>query len=742
MEVATVSDFDRLVGDSLKAIRDDHVREIEARVPAARRQIAGKLRGRRVRFVVGGTALAAAAVAVTMFITQSVPDIDRATPIRPSGTPVVLARIDVPKVGTMETGLGALWVGHPKGLVGIDPATSAIDEKLNVDPVDEIATNSEAIYGVDTLGLGISRIPVGTNEAALGTKALGTPALIAASDDLVWYASYVPQNNSTAVYAVDPKELDYRYENEFPDVVVADMTESQGRVWLSAATQGPSGYDESGYHVIEIPPADSDTENVSVTPLSGTEGSAADIAVGEGAVWVLRQGTQGGGNTITRIDLATNEVNERAVSFDDTLESIAVGEGYLWATTAPTGMDMPDDAQASLHRIDPDTLEPAGEPLEVAGPGSKLAVGYGYVWVADPNNKQIVQVDPYGQDSPRPTASPDAEESQSPDSSQECLTSIPFEPGHPGQAWTWGVGSAEQIGVPLNEQDGGAVVHFIDEEGRFIDVNASPTESTGQEPGTSIEVLDRQGTLTEENGVRSLVFSYEGCSYQLLGNGLLDSEFRIFIRTLTLRGQANASNDAFALWPETTPEDAYESCLLVGEGAESFRTDGGETALQFARDQLGWTDAELTENASVVDIEQGYKLFTVIRGSLGEPPRVELIAREVAPGCWSVSSVSTTVPPRAATSASVTKAGSRLRVGFDLARRGLEAAATIRIPAEDGSVSMTADQFRSAGQQIEGVFRHLSEGGPSGFLVLIEDKNGQVIGAIGQALPSGDFTAG
>jgi hypothetical protein len=430
------------------------------------------------------------------------------------------------------------------------------------------------------------------------------------------------------------------------------------------------------------------------------------------------------------------------VSFDDSIESIAVGEGHLWVTTAPLGMNMPDDTVSTLHRIDPVTLEETADPIEVAEPGSQLEVAYGYVWVGDPNNKQIVQVDPYGPESPQPSASPDPEESQSLDRSQRCLTSIPFEPGQPGQAWTWGVGSAEQIGVPLNEQDGGAVVHFIDGEGRSIDVIAGPTESTGQGQGTSIEVLDRQGTLTEEGGARSLVFSHGGCTYQLLTDRLSDSEFRIFARTLTLRGQANSPNDAFAMWPVTKPEEAYSMCFLATDQTQEFLSEPQAVAATFALEELGFKDARVEGSSIDINSEADQHAVEVANGPSPSAVRVLVSVREVAADCWVVSSVSSPVGPGGPTSLSVTKRGARLIVGFDLAARGLDqSAATILMPVEDGDLSMTAEEFRSAGQRFRVGSPELAER-PGGFLLLIKDRAGQVIGAIGQALPSGDFTAG
>ena len=391
MEVATVSDFDRLMGDSLKAIRDDHVRQIEAEIPAARQHIASKIRWRRFTFVIGGVVVAAGAVAVALFIAQSVPKIDRAEPIPPSGSPVVVARIDVPGVAFMDAGLDSLWVTHERGIVQIDPSTRAIGIESPVHPVDGIDLNGEAMYAIDTVGRNVSRIPFGSDEGAISTPTEDLPTQVVASDERIWY-SVQTRDRSTRIVGVDPDDLSVELEAPaFPRGIVADMTYAEGELWATTSFQPGSETADDFFRVARIDP---NAGTVEYSALSTDEGSAADISIGDGAVWVLRHGTQGGGNAITRVDMETGEVDERAVVLPDTLEAIAFGEGYLWATTAPTGMDMPDDTRASLHRIDPDTLKATGDPLEVSGPGSKLAVGYGFIWVGDPINKQIVQIDP------------------------------------------------------------------------------------------------------------------------------------------------------------------------------------------------------------------------------------------------------------------------------------------------------------------------------------------------------------
>jgi DNA-binding beta-propeller fold protein YncE/predicted Ser/Thr protein kinase len=64
---------------------------------------------------------------------------------------------------------------------------------------------------------------------------------------------------------------------------------------------------------------------------------------------------------------------------------LAVGQGAVWATSAPDG---------TLSRIDPATREPLGAPLRLGRGVSGVAVGAGSVWVTRPRSGRLLRVDP------------------------------------------------------------------------------------------------------------------------------------------------------------------------------------------------------------------------------------------------------------------------------------------------------------------------------------------------------------
>jgi branched-chain amino acid transport system substrate-binding protein len=119
--------------------------------------------------------------------------------------------------------------------------------------------------------------------------------------------------------------------------------------------------------------------------------SPSNVAVGEGAVWVLNADDQ----TVSRIDPETRQV-DKTFGTGETPTDIAVGEGAVWVGNAPArGQDI--SYTASVSRIDPQssvvtrTLRlpvsrtPDYPPFGVLPGVSQLAVGEGAIWAINPD---------------------------------------------------------------------------------------------------------------------------------------------------------------------------------------------------------------------------------------------------------------------------------------------------------------------------------------------------------------------
>ena len=135
-------------------------------------------------------------------------------------------------------------------------------------------------------------------------------------------------------------------------------------------------------------------------PTSGDVGSFVDsalppgnVAVGEGAVWVLNNERE----TVSRIDPQTKQVTKRFKT-QGVPTDLAVGEGALWVGRAGGG-DV-TNATVSVSRMDPKTgriartarLRGDEGALPVAG-APRIAVGAGAVWAANPDGS-VSRIDP------------------------------------------------------------------------------------------------------------------------------------------------------------------------------------------------------------------------------------------------------------------------------------------------------------------------------------------------------------
>jgi streptogramin lyase len=131
---------------------------------------------------------------------------------------------------------------------------------------------------------------------------------------------------------------------------------------------------------------------VHTSNLHRTPGSA-NIAVGDGYVWIA-QGTEEGGGMwfVSRLDPSTYDF--RALTFDTgfstTQPEVAVGPGALWVTRGGT------HSASALERLSPDPFNavtafdlPDGAPVGL----DAVTVGEGYVWATSARG-YLWKVDP------------------------------------------------------------------------------------------------------------------------------------------------------------------------------------------------------------------------------------------------------------------------------------------------------------------------------------------------------------
>jgi DNA-binding beta-propeller fold protein YncE len=123
-------------------------------------------------------------------------------------------------------------------------------------------------------------------------------------------------------------------------------------------------------------------------PVSGANG----IAVGAGAVWVMKSGAGfDKSSTVWRIDPATNQI-VATIPVPKSIDDIAFGEGFVWVVRNQIAV-VGSDGDSEVNRVDPATNQVVGEPIRVPSGFCNLAVGNGTVWVLSANGS-LVRIDP------------------------------------------------------------------------------------------------------------------------------------------------------------------------------------------------------------------------------------------------------------------------------------------------------------------------------------------------------------
>ena len=243
-------------------------------------------------------------------------------------------------------GAGSVWVSSgyyemgpaPKRQPGdvvfrVDPRTNRVVDRIPVDPPSGLAFGHGSVW-VTSISYGtVSRIDPKTDKVVAKIK-VGRGAIDIATDECsgaVWVASvYLPKTYGG-------------YDNP-------KYSEDRNLTRLDP---------ETNRVVEEIP----------IEAHSHYGGGANNVAVGEGAVWVL----SGDGNLL-KVDPSTNEIAAR-VRVGDSPSHLAVYGGGVWA--------MVQAKEYRLVRVDPNTMHIVAS--EDIGPIPKimegaLAAGGGYVW--------------------------------------------------------------------------------------------------------------------------------------------------------------------------------------------------------------------------------------------------------------------------------------------------------------------------------------------------------------------------
>ncbi len=162
---------------------------------------------------------------------------------------------------------------------------------------------------------------------------------------------------------------------------------------MAAAIVALTGGDDPGAEPLGNGVAAIDPANGDVASFTELPTAPGNVAVGDGAVWVLNNEER----SVSRIDPETNEITDTFETAGVPSE-LAVGEGALWIGNA--GGKGETNVMVSVSRMDPDSgritrtarLRGEGVAYPVAGT-PRLAVGAGAVWAINPEGS-VARIDP------------------------------------------------------------------------------------------------------------------------------------------------------------------------------------------------------------------------------------------------------------------------------------------------------------------------------------------------------------
>jgi DNA-binding SARP family transcriptional activator/ABC-type branched-subunit amino acid transport system substrate-binding protein/DNA-binding beta-propeller fold protein YncE len=313
-------------------------------------------RSRRTLVLVGVLVLVAAIAAVTL---QALLD-DGATQ-----QDAAAAAIDAPGAGLLHPGTGALLKQVP---LGTTPSTIA----AGVDSVWVLDANDRTISRVD---------PTGHSRVRTFSTA-STPTDLAIGANAIWVGNGFPAarfgDYPRSVSRLDPVSGVVDETIALPNAREGQYLQGGGFTQQHiAATREAVWVVDPDLSVSRIDPR----SNQVVATVEGVE--AGDIAAGPGGVWFV--GTVGGGDEgVVEIDPATNAVSQRIEVAAESLATLAVGGGAVWAA---------DPLGGSVWRIDPGP-DPVLHQIPLDLGVRSVAFGHGFVWATNEISDRVYRIDP------------------------------------------------------------------------------------------------------------------------------------------------------------------------------------------------------------------------------------------------------------------------------------------------------------------------------------------------------------
>jgi hypothetical protein len=299
-------------------------------------------------------------------------------------------------VVALAAGEGGVWALRRQGrLLRIDPRSNRVTARIRI-PRPADFYRPELVPGAGALWVGAGdhtlRVDAGTGRVAGSVRTLDVQA---ATADGLWSCTPPRQGRPGRLVSVDPRTRAHTARVRLPHCPAA-LAAEPGAVWA---------LDDSGRRLLRVPATGGPVTTISLPVatfdvLPDEPGSAAQVAVGEGAVWVLagevetptRLGARVGVGVV-RVDPRTAQVTAVTLldSFDTAWLALAVGAGGVWVGGAQHLGRVPS---LVVDRIDPRSGRLVGAFTLATTTEGLLVAGHGSLWFARLGGGELLRLDP------------------------------------------------------------------------------------------------------------------------------------------------------------------------------------------------------------------------------------------------------------------------------------------------------------------------------------------------------------
>jgi hypothetical protein len=306
----------------------------------------------------------------------------------------VAARIRVGvDVVALAAGAGGVWALGGRDLVRVSPDANRVAARIRI-PRSAVFYGAGLVLGAGALWVGAGERTVRVDAAAGRVAGSVRVPVQAATSDGLWSCTAGRQGGPGRLVRVDPRTLAVTARIRLPNCPAALVAEP-GAVWA---------LDDSGRQLLRVQ-ATGRVVRIGLPVaafnfLPDEAGLGAQLAVGEGALWVVsdqietptRLGARVG-RGVVRIDPRTARVT--AVTPLDNLEpawmALAVGTGGVWV-----GGSQPAGPAHGLvvDRIDPRSGHLVGAFTLAKNTEGLLVAGYDALWLAGIGGRELLRLDP------------------------------------------------------------------------------------------------------------------------------------------------------------------------------------------------------------------------------------------------------------------------------------------------------------------------------------------------------------